>query len=105
MFYFESARHIRTTSKNLEDIRRKAILYLQRMSQTNVIDISSTQSGYVGNIYKTPDLQYVWSPAKGKRLAYRNQTYLGFQQSYLNRDGSLAEETDEVVAPVTTYRP
>lgn len=105
MFYFESARHIRTTSKNLEDIRRKGMIYLQRFDQTNVLDIHSTQQGYMGNIYKTPDGEYVWSPAKGKRLSYRNQTYIGFQQSYLNKDGSLAEETEGVVSPINAYRP
>lgn len=75
------------------------------MVQINVIDIKSTQKGYMGNLCKLPDLTYIWNPAKGKRLANEWQTYMGNPQSYVNRDGTLSDCIEEPIIPVNAYRP
>ena len=104
MFYFQNAHGKRTDSNNLSDIRRKAILYLRTLSLINVIDIKSDMNGYMGNIYKQDNSTFIWNPAKGKRLTYPDETYMGNQQSYIGTDGSLSEKIGTVIIPINAYR-
>ena len=104
MFYFENTKGKRTESRNLNDIRRKAMIYIKTLSIVNVIDIMSEVQGYMGNIYKDGDNNCIWNPSRGKRLTYPDQTYLGHQQSYLDTDGSLTEKIATPIIPVNVYR-
>lgn len=104
MFYFDKARGVRVTSNQLSDLRRKAILYLRTVKVINVVDIWSTQQGYMGNIYKSDSSVFIWSPAKGKRLEYPDTTYLGNPQSYLDNEGNITDKTGSVIAPFNVYR-
>lgn len=104
MYYFTSLRGIRYQDRNLSEVRRKSLGFLRRMKDYNVVDIKSDQQGYMGNVYKTDDGLFVWNPANGKRLAYPDQTYLGFSQHYVNEDGSLGEQIENPIIPFNVIR-
>lgn len=88
------------TSKNLVELRKKAIAYLSRNRIIDTVDIFSDRQGYMGNVHKTkPHGICVWSPANGRRLDYPGQIYLGSAQSWLNKDGSLYEKVGYPLEP------
>lgn len=104
MYYFTNSQGKKFADKNLSEVRRKAVWYLKRLRVVNVLDIKSDVQGYMGNIYKTDTDLFIWSPAKGKRLEYKNQTYLGYQQYYVGDDGILTDKVDSIIAPFNVYR-
>lgn len=88
------------TSKNLVELRKKAIAYLSRNRIIDTVDIFSDRQGYMGNVHKTkPHGICVWSPSNGRRLDYPGQIYLGSAQSWLNKDGSLYEKVGYPLEP------
>ena len=88
------------TSKNLVELRKKAIAYLTRNRIIDTVDIFSDRQGYMGNVHKTkPHGVCVWSPANGRKLDYPGQIYLGSAQSWLNKDGSLYEKVGYPLEP------
>ena len=104
MYYFTSLTGIRYQDKNLSEVRRKSLGFLRKMRNYNVVDIKSDQQGYMGNVYKTDNGQFIWNPAKGRRLDYKDQTYLGFTQFYVNEDGSLGERIETPIIPFNVFR-
>ena len=104
MYYFTDSNGKRYADRNLSEVRRTAIWYLKRLRVVNVLDIKSDMQGYMGNIYKPDDDRFIWSPANGKRLEYKDQTYLGYAQHYVGDDGELTEKIENPIAPFNVYR-